>query len=105
MSEVGVKVTEKQSSSSMPTHTKTPKSEVPTDLPTEVTVELALAILFTNAKRLEKEALAQILTGHTPKGEVVTYIKLVGVSVDKTKGFVLPTDVPTVANALGVGNE
>ena len=77
-----VKVTEKQSSSSMPTLTETPNEN---ELPTEA----VLAILFTMSKKLEKEALAQVLTGHTPKGEVVTYIKLSGVSVDPDKGFVL----------------
>lgn len=89
-----VKVTEKQSSSSIPTHTETHEGEVPTDLPTEV----VLAILFTQAKALESRALAQILTGRTPKGEVVTYIKLSGVTVDKEKGFVL-------AVKESVGNE
>jgi hypothetical protein len=84
-----VKATEKQSSSSMPTLTETPNEG-------ELPIEVVLAILFSQSKRLEKEALAQILTGVTPKGETVTYIRMVGVSLDKERGFVLPT----VANTL-----
>jgi hypothetical protein len=80
-----VKVTEKRSSSSMPTLTETPNEG-------ELPIEVVLAILYTQAKRLEKEALAQVLTGHTPKGEVVTYIRMTGISLDPEKGFVLPTD-------------
>jgi hypothetical protein len=37
--------------------------------------------------------LAQVLTGRTPKGETVTYIRLTGVAFDKSRGFVLA--VPT----------
>lgn len=85
MLEQEVKVTEGQSSSPMPTHTGKPKEEVPTDLPTEV----ILKILFTNAKRLEKEALAQVLSGKSPTGETVTYIRMTGVALDPEKGFVL----------------
>lgn len=85
-----VKVTGKQSSSSMPTLTETPNEG-------ELPVEVVLAILYAQAKRLEKEALAQVLTGHTPKGEPVTYIKLIGVTVDTANGFVLPT-VANTAN-------
>lgn len=62
----------------------------------ELPIEVVLAILYTQAKRLESQALAQVLTGVTPKGETVTYIRMVGVSLDKERGFVLPT----VANAL-----
>jgi hypothetical protein len=78
------KVTERPSLSSMPTLTETPNSG-------ELPVELVLAILYTQAKRLEdgKEVLAQVLTGTTPKGEPVTYIRMIGVIVDKEKGFVL----------------
>jgi hypothetical protein len=79
------KVQEKSSSSSMPTLTEKPDEDVPT--------EVALAILYTMARRLEAKALAQVLTGHTPKGEKVTYIKLIGVTVDPEKGLVLA--VPT----------
>lgn len=86
-----VKVTEKQNSSSMPTLTETGnESELP--------VELVLAILYTQAKRLEKEALAQVMTGRTPNGETVTFIKLTGVKVDSANGFVL-ADKESVGNA------
>ena len=86
-----VKVTGKQSSSSMPTLTETPNEG-------ELPVEVVLAILYAQAKRLEREALAQVLTGHTPKGEPVTYIKLYGVTVDKAKGFVLAVPAESVGN-------
>lgn len=84
MLEPEVKATGKSSSSSMPTLTETPNEG-------ELPIEVVLAILYTQAKRLEKEALAQVLTGRTPKGEVVTYIRMVGVSLDEVRGFVLPT--------------
>jgi hypothetical protein len=83
-----VKVTEGSSLNSMPTLTETPNEG-------ELPPELVLAILYAQAKRLEKESLAQILTGVTPKGETVTYIRMVGVSLDKARGFVLPTDANT----------
>lgn len=94
MSEAEVKVIEKQNSSSMPTLTAAPEPEVPTDLPTEV----VLAILFSQAKKLEAKALAQILTGTTPKGETVTYIRMTGVKLDKENGFALalPESVGTL---------
>lgn len=93
MLEQEVKATEERSSIPMPTHTGKQKEEMPTDLPTEV----ILKILFTNAKRLEKEALAQILTGKTPKGEIVTYIRMTGVELHPEKGFVL-TEKESVGN-------
>jgi hypothetical protein len=77
------KVQEKQSSSSMPTLIETQSDELPT--------EVVLAILYTQAKRLESQALAQVLTGRSPKGEQVTYIRLNGVRVDPERGFVLAT--------------
>lgn len=78
----------------MPTLTGKP-SEGESQLPTQqVPTEVALAILYTMASRLEKEALAQVLTGHTPKGEVVTYIRMTGVAIDKEKGFVLAASAP-----------
>lgn len=89
-----VKAQEKQSLNSMPTLTETPNE-------TELPIEVVLAILYTQVKRLEKEALAQVLTGTTPKGETVTYIRMIGISLDPKKGFVLPiqpTDLPTDAN-------
>jgi hypothetical protein len=87
MSDSVAKAQEKSSLNSMPTLTET-RSEG------ELPIEVVLAILYAQAKRLETEKLAQILTGHTPKGETVTYIKLTGVAVDKAKGFVLalPTE-------------
>ena len=78
-----VKVIEKSSSSSIPESTEQSKVEVPTDLPTDT----VLRILFTMSKKLEKEALAQVLTGTTPKGETVTYIRMVGVKLDDANGF------------------
>jgi hypothetical protein len=83
MLEQEVKVTEKQSSSSMPTLTEKQDEELP--------IEVVLAILWTKAKRLESEALAQVLTGHSPKGEPVTYIRMTGVVIDPERGFVLAT--------------
>lgn len=82
-----VKVTEKSNSSSMPMLTETPNEG---GLP----IEVVLAILYTQAKRLEKDISAQVLTGKTSKGEPVTYIRLTGVVIDKEKGFVLaqPTE-------------
>lgn len=67
---------------SMPTHTETQNAD-------ELPIEVVLAIVYTMAKRLEKAGLAQILTGHTPKQEVVTYIRMIGVDLDPDKGFVL----------------
>lgn len=97
MSEQGVQAREKQNLISTPPQIVTQDEEQPT-LPTE----LALAILYIQAKRLkEVEALAQILTGHTPKGEPVTYIKLIGIKVDPVKGFVLAGKEPT-AEALAI---
>lgn len=86
MLEAEVKVTEKQNSNSMPTHTEKPDEEMPT--------EVALAILYTMARKLEAKALAQVLTGHTPKGGPVTYIRMTGIVIDPEKGLVLavPTD-------------
>lgn len=77
-----VKVTEKSSSSSMPTLTE---AQNESELPTEV----LLRILFTMSKQLEKRALAQVLTGKTPSGEKVTYIRMTGVDLDTANGFVL----------------
>ena len=86
-----VKATESSNLSSTPRPTETPnESELP--------IEVVLAILYAQAKRLEREALAQVLTGHTPKGEPVTYIKLYGVTVDKAKGFVLAVPAESVGN-------
>ena len=82
MSDSAVKVTENLNLSSMPTLTATPSEG-------ELPIEVVLAILYTMAKRLEKEVLAQVLTGRTPNGETVTYIRMVGVSLDEAKGFVL----------------
>jgi hypothetical protein len=79
-----VKVIEKPSSSSMPTLTETPNEG-------EMPIEVVLAILYTQAKRLEKDISAQVMTGRTPKGEPVTYIRMTGVIIDKDKGFVLAT--------------
>lgn len=84
-----VKVTEKSNSSSMPTLTEKPDE---TELPTEV----VLAILYTQAKVLEKRALAQVLTGRTPKGEPVTYIRMTGVNLDTANGFVLAVQEKSV---------
>lgn len=89
-----VKATEKQSSSSMPTLTETPNEG-------ELPIEVVLAILYTQAKRLEKEISAQVLTGKTPKGEPVTYIRMTGVITDKEKGFVLAQPDKVLAS---VGN-
>jgi hypothetical protein len=83
-----VKVKEVSSLSSTPTLTETQSDG---ELPPEV----VLAILYVQAKQLEKQSLAQILTGVTPKGEPVTYIRMVGISLDKARGFVLPTDANT----------
>jgi hypothetical protein len=79
-----VKVIERPSSSSMPTLTETPNEG-------ELPIEVVLAILYSQAKDLEKrpEVLAQVLTGHTPKGEPVTYIRMIGVVMDKERGLVL----------------
>lgn len=97
MSEQEAKVTGKTNSSSMPTHTGMPsESELP--------IEVVLAILYSQAKRLEKEISAQVLTGHTPKGEPVTYIRLTGVVIDPQKGFVLA--VPTEeSNAVSLSDQ
>jgi hypothetical protein len=95
MLEQEVKVTEKPSLSSMPTLTETPNEG-------ELPVEVVLAILYTQAKRLEKNISAQVLTGHTPKGEVVTYIRMIGVSIDPERGFVLVEPSKPLAS---VGNE
>jgi hypothetical protein len=92
MLEQEVKVTEKPNSSSMPTLTETQNEG-------ELPIELVLAILYAQAKRLERESLAQVLTGRTPKGEVVTYIRMVGISLDEVKGFVLPTVANTANGA------
>ena len=86
-----VKVTEKPSLNSMPTLTEMPSGG-------ELPIEVVLAILYTQAKRLEKDISAQVLTGRTPKGEPVTYIRMTGVLIDKEKGFVLANELPTVAN-------
>ena len=91
MLDSGAKVTEELNLNSMPTLTETPNEG-------ELPIEVVLAILYAQAKRLEKEALAQVLTGHTPKGEPVTYIRMTGVIVDEAKGFVLA--VPTVSGRL-----
>jgi hypothetical protein len=91
-----VKVIEKQNSSSMPTLTETPNEG-------ELPIEVVLAILYTQAKSLEKRISAQVLTGKTPKGEPVTYIRMTGVVIDKEKGFVLAEEVPTVANTANGG--
>lgn len=87
MLENEVKATGKQNLSSIPMVTETPNEN-------ELPVEVVLRILYAQAKRLEKEISAQVLTGHTPKGDPVTYIKLTGVTVDAVKGFVLaePTE-------------
>jgi hypothetical protein len=82
MSDKEAKAIENLSLNSMPTLTETQSEN-------ELPVEVVLAILYAQAKRLEKEKLAQILTGRTPKGAEVTYIKLTGVAVDKVRGFVL----------------
>jgi hypothetical protein len=76
-----VKAKEKPNLSSMPTLTQTQNDELP--------IEVVLAILYTQAKRLESQALAQVLTGPNPKGEQVTYIRLTGVKIDPERGFVL----------------
>ena len=92
MSDSAVKVTENLNLSSMPTLTEMPSEG-------ELPVEVVLAILYTMAKRLEKEALAQVLTGRSPKGEIVTYIRMVGTTIDETKGFVLA--VPIQPESVG----
>lgn len=85
MSDSAAKDKEKQSSYSTPPLTETESDELP--------IETVLAILYSMAKRLEKENAAAILTGRSPKGETVTYIRMPGIDVDITKGFVLA--VPT----------
>lgn len=55
----------------------------------ELPIEAVLAILYTMARRLEKEALAQVITGRTPKGGTVTYIRMDKVVLDPERGFVL----------------
>jgi hypothetical protein len=86
-----VKVKGKSNLNSMPTLTETPNEG-------ELPIEVVLAILYTQAKRLESQALAQVLTGRSPKGETITYIRMTGVVVDDVKGFVL-------ADRKSVGNE
>ena len=90
-----VKVNEEQSLNSMPQLTEMPNGD---ELPPEV----VLAILYSMAKRLEKENIAEILTGHSPKGKVVTYIKLIGVEIANTKGFVLAMPTEDKQSAVSI---
>jgi hypothetical protein len=94
-----VKASDKLNLSSMPTHIETPNEG-------ELPIEVVLAILYTQAKRLESEALAQVLTGLSPKGERVTYIRMTGIIFDAERGFVLAEPLPTDANTANtVKNE